>query len=293
MFRPRAARPAAVLAGVAGGAALVALALVARGVTGGVTFASFVSYLLAVALLTVAATAGYWSLALLLLRYEIRDGALVIFWGLTRQIVPLAAVQRLVRGRSLSRPRVTGLTLPRLNCAVGHGRVRRLGEALFFSTHETPADILYVVTEHEIYGISPLDQDGLIAAIQAALAVEAGSPPRQELVRHPLLALPAWGDRYALAATAIMAAFALAAAAVIFARYTALTTRIVLPFPDGDHIGAKRELLGIPATALFLMVLNSAAALALHRPLRPAAFTLLLGGIAVEALLLVAALAAT
>lgn len=292
VFRPVVLQPALMAGGTAALALVLALALIVRGLLDGVTFAAFAAYVVALALLAVAALAGYWALALANLRYELADGTLAIVWGLTRQVVPLANMERVVRGRALGVPRVQGLELPGWPCHVGHARLPRLGEVLFYSTHRTPADILYLVTEQETYGLSPADPQAFIQALQTAMD-ENGSELRQEVIRHPLALLPAWTDRFGLAVAAAGALLALAAIGVVFARYTGIPARTVLPFPDDDHTGSKRALLGIPATAFLLLLLNTGAALNVHRLLRPIAYTLLLGGAFVEALLLVAALAAT
>jgi hypothetical protein len=293
VFRPDARRAALMAGGAAGVALVLAVLLVLRGLGDGITFAAFAAYVVAALLLALAALAGYWALALAGLRYEVGGGALVIVWGLTRQVVPLANTERVVRGRALGPPRVHGLELPRWPCHVGRAEVPRLGEALLYSTHTSPAELLYVVTPYEVYGLSPADPQGFIRALQQGVQAGGGEGLRQEVLRHPLAALPIWTDRMALAVAALGALLALAAVGVVFARYTGLTAQTVLPFPQGERVGAKRELLGIPLTAMVLLTLNAVAALVLHRPLRPLAYTLLFGGAFVQALLLVAALAAT
>ena len=292
VFRPIAQQPALIAAGAAGLALLLALVLVARGLVDGITFAAFASYVVAVVLLAVAAVAGYWAVGLFNLRYEVGDGALTIVWGLTRQVVPLAAMERVVRGRTRGLPRVQGLELPGWDCHVGWGTVPRLGDVLFYSTHRTPADILYLVTANETYGLSPADAQGFIQALQRGLEAEPEAELRQEVVRHPLAALPAWSDRFGLATALVAAVLALAAVVVIFSRYTGVPAQALLPFPE-EHTGSKRALLGIPASAIALLLVNVGGGLYLHRVLRPIAYTLLVGAVFVEALFLVAALIAT
>ncbi len=294
VFRPLTQPAALMAAGAAGVALALAVALVWRGVADGVTFAAFLSYLVAAALVAVAAVVGYWALALANLRYEIVDGALIIVWGLTRQVVPLATIERLVRGRALGLPRVAGLELPGWPCHVGRAVVLRLGEVLLYSTHRTPADILYVVTPQQVYGISPADQRGFIQALQAAVAsVDALYEVRQEVVRLGPAAWPLWTDRFALLTLAAGTALALAATGVVFARYTALPAEVVLPFPQPGSVGEKRALLGVPVAAITVLLLNGGAGALLHRALRPVAYTLFLSALFIEALLLVAAVAAT
>ncbi len=293
VFRPVAARlPALMAAGAAALGVVLALALVVRGAADGVTFAAFASYVVAAALLMLAGVAGYWAACLWNLRYEVTGGALVIVWGLTRQVIPLTNMERVVRGRSLALPRVRGLALPGWACHVGRARVSRLGEALIYSTHRAPADLLYLVTPTGAYGISPADSRGLIQALQTGMA-GATTSVRQELRRDPLAALPVWTDRIALGAATVSAFLALAVVGIVFARYTGTPARTVIPFPDGDHIAGKRALLGIPLTAVAILLMDVLGAFALHHLVRPIAYLLLLGGLFAQLLLVVAALTAS
>lgn len=293
IFRPDAQRPALMAAVAAGVALALALALAGRGAADGITFAAFAAYVLAATLLAAAVLAGYWALALTNLRYEIGDGALTIVWGLTRQVVPLGQMERVVRGRNQGTPRVQGLALPGWRCHVGRAVLPRLGTVLFYSTHRAPAEILYIVTGHETYGLSPPNPQLFIQALQISGEEDPGVELRQEVVRRSVVALPVWSDRIALGLAAAGVLLALAAIGVIFARYTGIPERTVIPFPETDHIESKRALLGIPVTAAVLFLLNTLTALLLHRIVRPIAYIFLLGGAFVQALLLAAALLAT
>ncbi|MFN8556921.1 MAG: PH domain-containing protein [Dehalococcoidia bacterium] len=277
----------------AGVAFVLALALIARGVAAGVTFAAFGSYAVAVVLLAVAAGAGYLALALFSLRYEVGEGAVIITWGFTRQVAPLAEVERVVRGRALGRPRIHGIELSGWACHVGRAMMPRVGPVLFYSTHQQPEEILYLVTARCAYGISPAEPQAFIQALQQAAEEDNGADLRQELLRHPLAALPLWGDRIALALAAAGTVLGLAVVGLVFSRYDGLPQQTVIPFPDGPHAGSRRALLGIPATVVTLLILNIAGAFALHRVLRPLAYVLLCGNVFIQALLAVAALAAT
>ena len=200
---PNTQQPATIAGAAALIAAVMALALVIRAASDGISFASFLAYLCALVLTGVATLCGYWAISLNSLRYELIGGALMINWGLSRQVVPLANMQRVVRGRSLGLPVVDGLSFPGWGCHIGRARVPRVGKVLFYSTHRAPEEILYLVTAETAYGLSPVDQPGFIQALQAAMGQYAGlEGVRQELQRHPLAALPFWSDRVALAAAA-------------------------------------------------------------------------------------------
>ena len=293
VFRAPAGRGAAAFGAVTLLTGAAALALVARAVSVGVSFAAFLSILFALTLMSVAAVTGYWTWALRGLRYEIADGALTIVWGWTRQVIPLAKLERLIRGRQLGLPRVEGLTLPPLGCHIGWAQVSRLGQVLFYSAHRSPSDILYLVTPTGAYGISPRDPSALIEQLRIAAAspFEMGDL-RQELQRRPLFLLPLWRDRALLVAGGLAVALALAAIGVVFTRFPLLPDPVVLRFPDVNTVGNRQAFLGIAVTALALLLINTAAGLALHRILRGAAVILVAGGAFVQALLLMAAIAA-
>jgi hypothetical protein len=282
-------RPAALAAAVSLIAAALAVALIIRGIADGVTFAAFASYVIALVLLGAGAVAAYWALAIANLRYEVADGTLAIVWGFTRQVVPVASMERVVRGRALGQPRLRGLEIPGWGCHIGRARVRRLGRVLLYSTHRRPDDLLYVVTAGATYGLSPADQARLVRALQREAAKE---PPivRQEAVRHPLAALAVWRDRFALTAAGVAAVLALAAIGVVFSRYAAIPAQTVIPFPAGDHTASKHALLAIPLAAFTVLVLDIGGMLALHRLVRPIAYLLVVGGVFVEALMLIAAI---
>ena len=293
VFRPATRQPVLVAGGVAGAAALLALVLLLRGVTDGVTFAAFLCYVVAGALVAAAAVAGYWAWALSRLRYELGHGALTIVWGFTRQIVPLVNMERVIRGRATGAPHLDGPLIPGWPASVGRGRAPRIGRVLLYSTHTSPAGLLYLITPGVRYGISPIDQDGFIRALQQAMPAEEDAwarEIRQEVRRERIGTLPALADRAALAACAAGVLLGLLAIAVVFARYGGLPDRPVIPFPDGDHVARRREVLGIPLAAAALLLINAGGGVALHRGLRPAAYVLFLGGAFAQLLLLVAAI---
>ena len=113
---------------------------------------------------------AYWTFGCLRLCYIVDRGVLAIQWGSSRIVVPLGQVKRLIPGYLLSPPQLRGVSWPGYH--VGLGRAGPLGEVLFFSTHRSPREILYLITPARSYAISGQDLEGLATKLQEQLGVE-------------------------------------------------------------------------------------------------------------------------
>ena len=288
-FAPPSRQGAWYAAAAAVPALLLALALLARAVTLGISFATVAVVVPALVLVVAGGCAAYWAWAALTLRYELRDGILSIRWGLLRHDLPVALFQRVVRGARLGSPTVQGLDWP--GCHIGHASVPRIGAVRFLSLHRTPAEVLYLAGDREAYAISVANPSAFIRALQAQDVVDtAGAAARIEL--HPALALLRWRDPPVQRVLAVAVALAALATAVVFSRYAGFPDRITLNFPEETRVGERTALLGIPAAAWLLLLLNAAIGLLLARGQRAAAYIVLCGLAFVEALLVVAAVTA-
>ena len=87
---------------------------------------------------------GYWTYCLFTLRYHLDRNGLTIRWGDIHQLIPIDRIQKLIPGRELPPPRVSGVSW--LGHHVGRGTVEDLGEVMFYATHRTHEELLYVVT---------------------------------------------------------------------------------------------------------------------------------------------------
>ena len=153
-------------------AAAVVLVLFNNGLTSGIGLGQVLSYSASLVALVLAAIFGYWTYALATLSYALDRNGLVITWGTTRQVIPLGAIERLVPGTSAGVPRVGGVSW--WGHHVGRANIERIGEVLFYSTHQTPEQVLYVMTEERNYAISVDDPAAFAQEIQV----------RQELGPH-------------------------------------------------------------------------------------------------------------
>lgn len=293
IFRP-ARRDGAAIAGSAGGiAALLGLALLIRGAFRGITFATFGGDVLGVALLLLSAQFLYWAYSLYELRYAVDDEFLVIIWGLTRVVVPVQQIQRIVLGQKFGEPRLRGLSWPGYH--IGRGRVARIGEVLFYSAHQSAKDLVYLSTADTTFGLSLADPHGLARAIQVA---QERGPQESAASVAQYRAIPEMGilaDEAALLLGLVGLVAFLLAAGYIYYRYQALPVSLPLDFPPvsaAQRIGQRSELIQLPITAFIWLLLGYGLAAWARPRLRTVCYSLLAGTAFVECLYAVAALAA-
>jgi hypothetical protein len=272
--------------------ALAALLLV-RGLGMEVAFPTFLYYVGAGVLFVVGLLFAYWTYACATLRYMVDRNALAIQWGVTRIIVPLSDIQRLLPGSRLPAPRVRGINWPGYH--VGRGQVERVGEVLFYSNHRTKDQVLYVQTSGRNYGITVLDPAAFAATIQEFIRQGPDQQLRQGPLRHGLTAQPFWRDGWARGLTAAGVALNLVVVGYIFARYPGLQDSLPLRFPPLGgviRVSDKSELLDIPKTASALFYANLALAAVVHLWERSISYLLLGTAVAIQILFVVAALTA-
>ena len=267
----------------------LAIALAVRAADWPIAWPTLLAYLAAIALFLLALLFAFWAYACSTLHYRLDPGGLLIRWGPVRHFIPIDRIEKLILGRGEDQPQLLGLSW--WGHHVGRGVVQGLGEVLFFSTHRSPEEVIYVQTATATYGLSP--QDPMRFSLEVKRFKEAGRPRGSETVRrHPLAAHPLWTDRIAqgLAATAI--ALNVGLFAYIFAIYPGLSDPITIAFPpvgDITTLEAKREILRIPATALALLAVNLVGAVAFQWRERAATYLLLSGAVFLQLLFWVAA----
>jgi hypothetical protein len=290
-------RPAR-LVGTATGAAAVGLALLLAALLMGfasswaISAAKFLAFGSAFLLLALAAVFAYWTYACFAMSYALDEKGLSIRWGLIRQFIPLNRIERCVPGREVRLSEIRGINW--WGYHVGRASVAGIGDVLFYSSHQSPWELIYIVTSSGSYAISPENSVRFtteLQRLQRSEAAAAEEAPRQR-AEHPLVAIyPFWLDRHgqALALIAVLANVALFG--FIFAVYPGLADELNLAFPPlgQTELRPKREVLQIPATALALLTVSLAAGLALHKWERAASYLLLAGAILLQGLFWVAA----
>lgn len=293
VFRPERALGAITGAGFTAWAAGAAVLLASIALDSSAGLKTFVAWAGAATLLLLAFTFITWTYSLATLHYTITDDSLSIVWGFRRVVIPIAQVQRMVPGRTLDLPRVSGLNW--WGCHVGSAEVKRLGYTLFYSTHNSTDDILYVVTPHESYGLAVQDQAAFAEEVQARAAVTPIAPSIQRSIATGPAALPFWRDRSAVVTAAVAAAFTALLAAYVSVEYASLPQVIQIEFPDLGgivRVGDKREILKIVYVGLGVLAANVVLGILMHARERAAGLWLLASGGMIQGVLLAAAVLA-
>ena len=272
-------------------AAAVALVLLNNGLTvepGLWWFASYLGALLAGGL---AVLYGYWTYALATLSYAVDRNGLVITWGPTRQVIPLDAIERLVPGTAVGVPPVRGISW--WGHHVGGTHIERIGDVLFYSTHQAPEQVLYVMTSERNYAISVEDPAAFAQEIQIRQDLGPTARLAHHVERSGTAMQPFWSDRRALA----LATVALIAGALVWAqiaaRYGMLPPTLELHFPPSDPqpivtVTSRDAIFQLSRTASLILGVNIVLGAALHAWDRVAGYVLLFAATVVQVAFLAA-----
>ncbi|GIW12837.1 MAG: hypothetical protein KatS3mg062_0276 [Tepidiforma sp.] len=257
-------------------------------------FKTFLAWVVAAAALLLAGLFATWAVNVARLAYIVHPDTLEVRWGWRSILVPIGSIQRLVPGRTLDPPEVSGLNW--WGCHVGAADVKRVGYTLFYSTHATPEELLYVVTDGEAYGLTVEDQASFAEAIQARAALApVDDRGEQRSVGVGPASLPLWQDRAALWTLGAGALLCALACGYVFTSYPGLPDVVELSFPALGgivRVGNREELLGIAYLAAAIYAGNVIAGTALHAVERAAGLWLFASGALLQGVLLLAALIA-
>jgi hypothetical protein len=256
-------------------------------------FKTFIAWVAGALLTFLALVFLNWTYALATLRYAITDDAMVIVWGFRRVVVPIQNVQRMVPGRTLEEAHIEGLNW--WGCHVGSAEVPRIGYTLFYSTHSSPDELLYIVTDGEAYALTVLDQAGFAEEIQARAALGPVLGAGQRATATGLAAMPFWRDRVALLASGASILACAALVGYVFAMYPGLPNVVQFEFPELGgivRIGNKAELLRIAYLGAGVLGVNVVLGLLVHAKERAAGLWLLASAGMIQGVLLAAAVAA-
>jgi len=293
-FKPPRAIGTLVGGGIAAWCFALAIALVGRGISQDVALGVVTLYIVASIFFLLGLLFAYWTYSLGTLRYVLDRNALTIVWGDIRQLVPMSQIERLVPGRELPNPQVSGVSW--MGHHVGRAQVEGgIGDTLFYSTHRSPADLLYVVTAGQSYAVSVEDEVAFAEAVQAQQRLGSLVAVPQTPDRLYLAAQPFWEDRIAQSLALAAAAVFFAMFAYVYQQYPGLAQSIELSFPQLDgvtRVGSKSELLKLPMTGIGLLAVNLALGFVAHSWERMVGYVLLLAAIGVEGILLAAAIIA-
>lgn len=290
IYRPPRQRGFAVGAGLTLWALLLASLLLTRAATWPVSLPSFLAYAGGAALLALAALFAYWTYACLWLHYVIDRDAFTMHWGGLRRVVPLAHIQRLVPGYSLPPPRIRGLNW--WGHHVGQGQVDPIGQTLFYSTHHSLEELLYIITDDGNYGVSAHNIGWLIREVQLRQSLGPLREVTAAASGGSLWGHPFWHDRHAQVMALTALALNIGLFAFLFSVYPGLPEKLSLAFPqplDGERLGPKGDVLQIPLVGLAVLGINVVLASLMHWREQALARLLYAATIATQMMLWVAA----
>lgn len=266
-------------------AAGIALLLLNAGVTARAGWGGLLGYGGAAAAGALAALFAYWTYALATLSYALDRNGLVIQWGPVRQVVPLGAIERLVPGISVGVPRVHGVSW--WGHHVGTAQVPRVGDVLFYSTHQTPEQVLYVVTDRRAYAITVEDAAEFAREVQLRQDLGATAAVSHHVERSTAVLQSFWADRRALwlAGAAIVGVVAVWTQLAL--RYDGLPAALAIQFPPSRQdtlvpVIGREALVELPRTATLLLLANLGLSIVLHAWDRMAGYVLLGAAVAVQ-----------
>lgn len=257
----------------------IALLLLNTGLGSEIGLTTLLVYLGALLTGALALLFGYWTFALATLSYEIDRNGLLIRWGATRQVIPLGAIEKLVPGEAVGVPAVQGVSW--WGHHVGSATIERIGDVLFYSTHQTPDQVLYVMTPERNYAISVEDRQDFAREIMTRQDLGPTAVVTHHVERSGAAAQAFWQDRLAriLAGVAVLATLLVWAQVVL--RYGSLPATLELHFPPSETLSlvtltGREAIFEIPKAATGIAVLNIVAGIALHAWDRVAGYVLLI-----------------
>jgi hypothetical protein len=245
---------------------------------------SFILALVIIAALLVVVYLGYRTLGAFTLEYWVDRNAITVIWGVTRQIIPMGQIERIVPA-----PREVALDANAIwHWPCPHRRRMSTGAFGMLNAYSTRPlrDQIVLVTSGENYSISPADSQRFLAALQERFALGSNRTLEPQLQRPPLWTWPLWRDRVAL----VLIGAGLLGVLIMFGalsfRYPGLSSDLPLHFDVTgfpDRISPKSELFMLPVIGLVVWVFNTAVGVWLYRHVqRGAAYLLWFGALAVQ-----------
>ena len=231
-----------------------------------------------------AALFAYWTYALASMSYAVDRNGVVIHWGITRQVIPLGAIERLVPGTAVGLPAVRGVSW--LGCHIGVARIERIGDVLFYTTHQGPEHVLYIMTGQRNYAISVEDPADFARQVQTRQDLRPTIAVDHHARRMGTAAQAFWYDPIGrtLVAAALVASFAMWV--LVAHRYPDLPVSLELQFQPTDgglvDVRSKDSILELPLIGTMILAANLFLGFLLHTWERVAGYVLFLAAAAIQ-----------
>jgi hypothetical protein len=233
-----------------------------------------------------------WGIAYQRLAYALTESALRIDWLGRTLVVPYRAIQGIYTGQRLSGQATPGV--PRWpGISVGPARRRGLGRLRFFATSTDQSLLTLITVEHGGVIVSAHDPTAFRAALIAhveAYGEIADHAADSQIWQQKAPAVAPWtafADGWLIACVAIGLLALLVLLGTITLRYDALPDLIPLRF---EQVEPKSGLLRLPLLGLVCLATNWVAGVLVHVRERVLARLLWLGGVVVQAVLLIGVL---
>ena len=293
VFRPSTALGTLCGAGVVFLSVVLGVGLLLKGLATDTSLSQMWPLVAAAFFFALATLYAYWTWGCSSLSYAVDRNALAIRWGGVRQIIPLANVERLIPAGEGDPPQIEGVSW--LGHHVGRTQVEPLGEVIFYSAHRSLNEVLYIQTPWEVYAISVPNQVAFAQTLQTNQERGPLFEQHQAVHRWGIAAQFFWLDPAArLLAIVLIGAFLLVLGYVL-ETFPDLSQTVRLRFPSLGgivQITDKSQLLDIPRSAFGFLAVNLSLAVFLHGWERMVSYVLLLAAIAVQIILLLAAIVA-
>jgi hypothetical protein len=292
--RPARSQGTAVGIAASGAALALALVLLLRGLGWPTSFPAFMAYTGAGVMVAVAAAFAFWTWSCITMRYMVGPAGVTIRWGPIRHQIPISHIEAITAGRAEQKPQNRGISW--FGYHVGQGRAGAWDRVLFFSTHRTPEEIVYVSTAETAYAISPRDPARFASEIQrfyqkaaqgGVISEHGPSVERDFLASHPI-----WTDRTAQLLAFVGVLTNVVLWGYIFANYPHLNNQITIEFPpigDITTLHSRDAILKIPFTASAILGFNFVTSLLFQARERAATYLLLTGTVLIQLAFLIAA----
>jgi hypothetical protein len=254
-----------------------------------VSFWSFILVLGVVLSLPALALLAYWVYSFYTLCYRLDRDVLTITWGVTQEVVPLAAIQEVKEGVDFDGAPVLKW-LRWSGYMAGAGQIPGLGATQFYATAPPDRQVI-LVTPGQALALSPADRNGFLADLEAHCKLDPSPDVAAVRSRPALFGLPVWSDRLAQAWLVAAVLTNLALFGYIALRFPGLPNLLPLHFdPTGvpDRIGYRIEVFRLPVIGLVVLVANATIGLLLYQRERLAAYLLLAAAVLTQLLLAVA-----
>ncbi|HEY5640906.1 MAG TPA: PH domain-containing protein [Dehalococcoidia bacterium] len=242
---------------------VLAIALLARALSWPASWPGFLAYLGAAVLAALAIAFGFWAWACSSLRYVLDHQGLSVRWGPVTHFLPMSSITAVTPGTPAMRPQIGGIGW--WGYHIGSGEVEGVGPVVFFSTHRSAHELVYVRTATVAYGLSPQDPERFAAEIERFQAASDGPGTATATIhREQIAAHPIWADRIAQYLALAAIAINVALWGYLLAVYPDLNNEITIEFPpigDVTTLQERSEILRIPATASIILGVNLLAGL--------------------------------